>query len=732
MKPIYLDYNATTPIDVRVREAMLPFLDNYFGNPSSTHWYGVQSKLALEKARRQVAEFLGCEPDEIYFTSGGSESNNLAIKGVAFAQGRQSGHIITTRIEHPAVLEVCEFLRKRGFDVTFVGVDEFGRVAAEEIERAIRPDTVLISVMHANNEIGTVQPIKEIARTAAAYGVLLHSDAAQSAGKIPVQVRELGVDLLSIAGHKLYAPKGIGVLYVRRSVTLEKLIHGASHERNLRAGTENVLEIVGLGAACELAGRELSKRQEWTAARAAQLSNGLTERLSGIRINGHPTHCLPNTVSVSFYGLDANTILSELRDIAASPGAACHAAGTEISHVLTAIGLKPEWSLGTIRFSVGAPTTKEEIEHAVDQVVATVGRLRGRDLSTVQAVSADVKLTQFTHGLGCACKLRPQLLEEVLSMLPKPTHPAVLVGAESSDDAAVYRLDDQTAIVQTVDFFTPIVDDPYEFGAIAAANAFSDIYAMGGRPLFALNIVAFPSQRLSMSVLEAILRGASDKAKEAGIVIIGGHTIDDLEPKYGLATTGVVSPQKIWRNIGARVGDALVLTKALGTGIISTAVKRGLADASAASAAVETMSALNKTAAETAADFEIHACTDITGFGLLGHLLEMVRGSAVAAVIDGDRIEPLAQALELAAAGAVPGGTQSNLDHVAGSVVFDARISPFQRILLADAQTSGGLLFAVAPQDADKLTAALTHRRVTANIIGEIVTLMQKPYITVR
>lgn len=252
MKPIYLDYNATTPILPEVAAAMQPFLSEFFGNPSSTHWYGVQTKKAVEKARKQVADLLGCQPDEVIFTSGGSESNNYAIKGVAHSLRNRGNHIITSSIEHPAVIEVCNYLEQNGFKVTYLPVNSDGIVDLDSLAKSISSQTILITIMHANNEVGTIQPIAEIAEIAHMHDILLHSDAAQSVGKIATKVEELSVDLLSVAGHKLYAPKGIGALYIRRGIKLEKQIHGADHERNLRAGTENVLEIVGLGEACTI------------------------------------------------------------------------------------------------------------------------------------------------------------------------------------------------------------------------------------------------------------------------------------------------------------------------------------------------------------------------------------------------------------------------------------------------------------------------------------------------
>ncbi len=705
MKPIYLDYNATTPIDPEVKQAMLPFFEQ-FGNPSSSHWYGLQTKQAIEQARKHVADLLGCDTDEIYFTSGGSESNNLAIKGFAYANQHRGRHIITSTIEHPAVLQVCGYLQQQGFDITYIQVDEFGQVRIKDIKAAIRPDTILITIMHANNEVGTVQPIEAISELAKRHKIAVHTDAAQSVGKVPVRVADLGVDLLSIAGHKLYAPKGIGALYVRRGIQLQKQIHGADHEHNLRAGTENVLEIVGLGKACEIVKRDFAEIQHHLQNMGQRLYEGIKEQLDEFRLNGHPEQRLPNTYSISFRGLEANTILSELDFIAVSAGAACHADQVDVSHVLEAMNVPTEWAMGTLRLSVGKMTTAEEIDSAINEITKSVRQLR-QSGQPFETQSTHIRLTHFTHGLGCACKLRPQALEAILAALPRPTGPNILVGTDSADDAAVYKLDDETAIVQSVDFFTPIVDDPYTFGAIAAANSLSDLYAMGAKPLFGLNIVGFPSNRLPMSVLEQMLQGAYDKASEAGISIIGGHTVDDTEPKYGLAVTGVVSPQRVLKNSGALPGDVLILTKPLGLGIVSTAIKRGIADVNTADEAIRLMSTLNRSAAEVAARFDIHACTDITGFGLLGHLLEMTRGSRVNAILDAKRVPVIASVYDLIAVDAVPGGTRDNLEYVSQWVLFDNVVSPAQQLVLADAQTSGGLLLAVAEKDAAQCVSAL-------------------------
>ncbi|MEI6874701.1 MAG: selenide, water dikinase SelD, partial [Spirochaetota bacterium] len=535
-KPIYLDYNATTPLDPAVAAAMRPFLEGGFGNPSSTHWYGTEAKRAVEEARAKVARLIGARPEDLIFTSGGSEANNYALKGAAYSLRDRGRHIIASAVEHPAVLEVLHWLESQGFRTTLLPVDRFGLVDPAELEKVIAPDTILVSVMHANNEVGTIEPIRALADIAHRHGLLLHCDAAQSVGKIAVDVGELGVDLLSIAGHKLYAPKGIGALYIRPGLRLEKLIHGAGHERGLRAGTENVLEIVGLGEAADLASGEMAERSAKARELRDLLEALLVAALPDSRVNGHPEKRLPNTLSLGFPGIEADTLLSELGGIAASAGAACHAESVELSTTLKAMAVPLEYAMGTIRFSTGKFLSRADIERAAKEVVAAVGRLRTSGARDALAKPGEaVKLTHFTHGLGCACKLRPQALERILRSLPPVTDPAVLVGTETSDDAAVYRFAAGLGIVETVDFFTPIVDDGRHFGAIAAANALSDIYAMGGTPLFALNIVSFPTNRLPLSVLEDILRGAADKAAEGGVAIIGGHSVDGVEPIFGMA-----------------------------------------------------------------------------------------------------------------------------------------------------------------------------------------------------
>ena len=378
MKPIYLDYNATTPIDPGVAAAMLPCIREHFGNPSSAHAYGVEARAIVEKARGQVASLLHCSPGEVLFTSGGTESNNHAVKGAARALRGRGNHIIASVIEHPAVTEVCGYLSAEGFEVSFVPVDATGVIRLDELEKALTDRTVLVSVMHANNEVGTIQPIGEIVRMARKRGILVHTDAAQSVGKIPVDVADLGVDLLTVAGHKLYAPKGVGALYIREGVRLATFMHGAGHEAGRRAGTENVIGIAGLGAACELAGRDLEANGERLRKTRNRLQEGLLSAVAEVRVNGHPEKRLPNTLSVSFRGLDAGVLLGAMRGLAASAGAACHGASVDISKTLKAMGVPLEWARGTIRLSTGKDTTEGEADRAVEIIAEAVNRLRGR------------------------------------------------------------------------------------------------------------------------------------------------------------------------------------------------------------------------------------------------------------------------------------------------------------------------------------------------------------------
>jgi cysteine desulfurase NifS/selenium donor protein len=720
VEPIYLDYNATTPVAKEVAQEMRPYLDQYFGNPSSVHPYGVKTKLAVEKARSRVASLINCDPSEIIFTSGGTESNNYAIKGIALANKNRGNHIITSAVEHPAVFEVCRYLEQNGFSVTTVPVDKYGIVKLDELEKAIRPETILITIMHANNEVGSIQPVEEISHLAKKHNIFFHSDAAQSTGKIEIDVKKMGVDLLSIAGHKLYAPKGIGALYIKNGVHLEKLIHGADHEQNLRAGTENVLEIVGLGKACEIAEKNLKEYANHYAETRDYLQKLLLDAFPQAKINGHPQKRLPNTLSISFPRIEANTLIDRLDGVAASAGAACHSESIDVSAVLEAMLVPMDYAMGTIRLSTGRDTSKSDIENAASEIIKTVKQLMPKEKEEnigKTAYANNIKLTHFTHGLGCACKIQPQNLEAVLQKLTPVTDKNVLVGTETSDDATVYKINHETAIVQSLDFFTPIVDDPYDFGAIAAANALSDIYAMGATPLFALNILGFPEDTLPLSVLEQILKGAQDKAAEAGIPILGGHTIEDPEPKYGMVVSGIVHPAKIIKNKGAQPGDMLVLTKPLGTGILSTAIKRGMVTEEKRKEVTMIMAQLNKTAGETIMAYNVHACTDVTGFGLLGHLSEMSIASKCNVNIYYEKIPFIDGVKNLATAGIIPGGTYNNLDFVTGRVDF-GNMSRTGKLMLCDAQTSGGLLISIPENQTEKLVRELTDKGVSPSVIG--------------
>ncbi len=376
MKPVYLDYNATTPIAKEVADAMLPFLHTNFGNPSSAHSFGVKAKLAVEKARSQVAGLIGCNAAEIVFTSGGTESNNYAIKGIALANHMRGKHIITSAVEHPAVLEVCKYLEKIGFDISIIPVDKNGTIKIDKLKAAIRHDTILISVMHANNEVGTIQPINKISEIAKLNNIVMHTDAAQSLGKVAVNVNEMSVDLLSIAGHKLYAPKGVGALYIRKGITLEKLIHGANHEQNLRAGTENVLEIAGLGQAAEIAKVNLQANIAHYSQTRDYLQKLLTEAFPSTKINGNSKNRLPNTLSISFKKVEANRLIGKLKDVAASAGAACHTENISISTVLKAMNIPIDFAMGTIRLSTGRETTLKDIEFAAQEILNQIMQLQ--------------------------------------------------------------------------------------------------------------------------------------------------------------------------------------------------------------------------------------------------------------------------------------------------------------------------------------------------------------------
>lgn len=376
--PIYLDHNATTPLLPEVVEVMLPFLREHFGNPSSGHIYGRRARDAVEVARAQVASLIGASPAEIVFTSGGTESNNLAIRGAAGAHRGQK-HIVTSVIEHPATTEPCRLLEDNGWEVTWLGVDENGRVRDAEARSAVTHRTMLVTLMHANNETGTLQPVSEIAATVREKAALLHTDAAQTVGKVPVKVDELGVDLLSIAGHKLYAPKGVGALYVRRETKLEPVLRGAGHEHGLRPGTENVASIAGFGAACEIANRDLENDSARVRAHRDELWSLLQARVPRIALNGHETLRLPNTLNVRFPGVRGSAILEHAHGIVASTGSACHEGGESASLVLRAMGLPDEMSLGSIRLSLGRRTTSEDVQRAADLLGQVWRHLAGNE-----------------------------------------------------------------------------------------------------------------------------------------------------------------------------------------------------------------------------------------------------------------------------------------------------------------------------------------------------------------
>jgi cysteine desulfurase len=362
-KTIYLDYNATTPLLPEVVDAMLPYLRDHFGNPSSSHALGRAARAAVETAREQVAALLGCDADEVVFTSGGTESNNLAIRGVT--QGLPDRrHVVTSLIEHPAVAAPCSWLESHGWRVTRAGVDAYGRIRLEELVDTIDTETALVTVMHANNETGVLQPVAALADAAHAAGAVLHTDAAQSVGKVPVSVRELRVDLLSVAGHKLYAPKGVGVLYVRRGAPLVPFLLGAGHERGIRPGTENVASIVGLGVACERARLDLEAEGVRVRILRDRLWQRLQDRIPGLALNGHPEQRLPNTLSLRFPGVSGNAILAESPEVAASTGSACHAGGEEAPAVVVLMGVSPREALGTVRLTLGRGTTTDEVERA--------------------------------------------------------------------------------------------------------------------------------------------------------------------------------------------------------------------------------------------------------------------------------------------------------------------------------------------------------------------------------
>ena len=720
MDKIYLDFNASTPLAPSVIEKMKPYLEKGFGNPSSLHWSGRESRQAIEKAREQMALLLECSPDEIIFTSGGSESNNLAIRG--FLQQFKSGHIITSKIEHPAVLNVCQYMQDQGFSVSYLPVDANGIVDPDILDEHIRPNTRLITIMLANNETGAIQPISEICNIAHKHDIPVHTDAAQAVGKIGVSLKELKADMVSIAGHKMYAPKGVGALYIGKHIDLEPVLFGADHEKGLRPGTENVLEIVGLGEAARI----FKDEQEGIISEQESLRNNFWEllktQLPNIELNGDLDQILPNTLNIQFTGIDANTLLSELQEIAASAGAACHADDVNPSHVLKAMGLSDQDATQCIRFSLGRTNTQKEIKIAAERIINTVKKLSKSDEPQYRPVQhKDIKLTQYTHGLGCACKLKPDNLEKIINNIKNLPDPNIITGIMDSEDAAIYKISKEQAIVATLDFFTPIVDDPFDFGRIAAANALSDIYAMGGQPLFGLNIAAFPENRLPLSVLNSIMEGANNIAQKAEISILGGHTIEDNEPKFGLVVIGLINPDKVLKNKGAQTGDAIILTKPIGLGIQTTALKRELLTQNQEKRIIEIMTRLNRGASQIIADYPVNACTDVTGFGLLGHLQEILTASNVKAELFLDKIPVISNTRSLIRQKVVPGGTKSNLKYIDKNVHWRS-VTDSDKLVLCDSQTSGGLLFTLPEEFADEIVNKLrANGDNEAAIIGKIV-----------
>jgi len=377
-KMIYMDHSATTPVKKEVLQEMLPYFSEYYGNPSSVYQLSSKSKLAIDKARDQVAKGLGAKKSEIYFTGGGSEADNWAIKGIAYRHRDKGNHIITTKIEHHAVLHTCEYLENQGFEVTYLDVDEYGMISLEDLEGAIRDNTILISIMFANNEIGTVQPVKEIGEIARRHKVLFHTDAVQAVGSIKIDVNEMNIDLLSMSAHKLYGPKGVGALYIRQGTRIDPLIAGGAQERNKRAGTENIAGIVGTGKAVELAYEHLEENNRKLISLRERLIKGISGKIPHVRLNGHPEKRLPGNVNFCFQFIEGEALLLSLDmvGVAGSSGSACTSGSLDPSHVLLSIGLPHEIAHGSLRLSLGLGNTEEEVDYVVDQLVGIVDRLR--------------------------------------------------------------------------------------------------------------------------------------------------------------------------------------------------------------------------------------------------------------------------------------------------------------------------------------------------------------------
>jgi cysteine desulfurase len=377
-RPIYLDHNATTPVHPEVVEAMMPFFRDQFGNASSIHWAGREVKKYLDEAREKVAALMNADPEEIIFTGCGTESDNMAIKGVASTHQDKGRHIITSKVEHHAVLYTCQFMRDLGYEITYLSVDREGLIDLEELRRSIRPDTILVSIMFANNETGTIMPVQEIGAICREKGVLFHTDAVQAVGKIPIDLKKLPVDILSLSGHKLNTPKGIGAQFIRKGTKLSPLIHGGAQERNRRAGTENIPYIIGLGKACGIARRDIAKRHDYLQGLRDRLQEGIFRKVPHVELNGHPTKRLPNTLNMSFLYVEVESLLlnMDLEGIAVSSGSACSSGSADASHVILAMGKSPLVAQSAIRFSLGWTNTGEDVDYVLEVVPPIIERLR--------------------------------------------------------------------------------------------------------------------------------------------------------------------------------------------------------------------------------------------------------------------------------------------------------------------------------------------------------------------
>jgi len=378
MRRVYLDHNATTPVHPEVVEAMMPFFRDQFGNASSIHWAGREVKKYLDEAREKVAALMNADPEEIIFTGCGTESDNMAIKGVASTHQDKGRHIITSKVEHHAVLHTCQFMRELGYEITYLSVDRDGLIDLEEVRRSIRPDTILVSIMFANNETGTIMPVQEIGSICREKGALFHTDAVQAVGKIPIDLKKLPVDILSLSGHKLNTPKGIGAQFIRKGTKLSPLIHGGAQERNRRAGTENIPYIIGLGKACEIARRDFARRHEYLQGLRNRLQEGIFRKIPHVELNGHPTQRLPNTLNVSFLYVEGESLLLnvDLEGIAVSSGSACSSGSADASYVILAMGKSPLVAQSAIRFSLGWTNTAEDVDYVLEVVPPIVERLR--------------------------------------------------------------------------------------------------------------------------------------------------------------------------------------------------------------------------------------------------------------------------------------------------------------------------------------------------------------------